>query len=127
MSHEDLTREADRCRPGRAGELTALDDRGTRNLRPEEWMAGGEVSRFWLCVSVWGNPMGCTLDDVPELAARMARSCPGCCGDGVCWETLARSNLVTGVAEARRAIAGELVLRSRMQKDTGRWNSDASE
>jgi hypothetical protein len=26
--------------------------------------------------------MGCTLDDVPELAARMARSWPGPCGDG---------------------------------------------
>ena len=71
--------------------------------------------------------MGCTLDDVPELAARMARSCPGCSGDGVRWETLARSNLDTGVAEARRPIAGELVMRSRMQKDIGRWISDASE
>ena len=72
--------------------------------------------------------MGCTLDDVPELAARMARSCPGCSGDGVRRETLARSNLVTGVAEASRpVIAGETVLRSRMQKDIGRWISDASE
>ena len=80
-----------------------------------------------ICVCVWGKPMGCTLDDVPELAARMARSCLGCSGDGVRWETLARSNLVTGVAEARRPIAGELVLRLRIQKDIGRWISDASE
>jgi hypothetical protein len=27
--------------------------------------------------------MGCTLDDVPELAARMAWSSPGFCDDGV--------------------------------------------
>ena len=46
---------------------------------------------------------------------------------GVRWETLARSNLVSGLAEARRPIAGELVLRSRTQKDIWRWNSDASE
>jgi hypothetical protein len=38
---------------------------------------------------------------------------------GVRWVSLARSNSVTGVAEARRPKAGELVLRSRMQKDTG--------
>jgi hypothetical protein len=26
--------------------------------------------------------MGCTLDDVPELAARMVPPCQGRCGDG---------------------------------------------
>jgi hypothetical protein len=107
--------------------MTALDNRGTRNLRPERvdgWRRGVQV--LAICVRVWAKPMYC-LDDVPELAARMARSCPGCRGDGVRWETLARSNLDTGVAEARRPIAGELLLRSRMQKDIGRWISDAIE
>ena len=63
--------------------MTAQDNQGTRNLRPERvdgWRRGVQV--LAICVSVWGKPMGCTLDDVPELAAWMARSCPGCCGDG---------------------------------------------
>ncbi len=96
-----------------------------RPERVDGWRRGVQV--LAICVSVWGKPMGCTLDDVPELAARMARSCPGCGGDGVRCESLARANLVAGVAEAMRPIAGELVLRSRMQKDIGRWISDTSE
>ncbi len=72
-----------------------------------------------ICVSVWGKPMGSTLDDVPELAARMARSWP--LGDA------GKVEFGTGVAEARRPKAGELVLRSQMQKYAGCWNSDASE
>jgi hypothetical protein len=50
--------------------------------------------------------MGCTLDDVTELAARMARLVRDAAAIGVRWETMARSNLVSGVAEARRPIAG---------------------
>ena len=71
--------------------------------------------------------MGCTLDDVPELAAWMARSCPGCCGDGGPLGDAGKVEFGSGVAEARRPIAGELVLRSRMQKEIWRWNSDASD
>ena len=91
-------------------------------------MAGGEVSRFWRSVLASGESRwvarSTTCRSKPRGWLGLVRDAAAM---GVRWETLARSNLVSGLAEARRPIAGELVLRSRMQKDIWRWNSDASD
>jgi hypothetical protein len=71
-------------------------------------MAGGEVSRFWRSVLASGKADGL---HARRLAGSSRTDCSvflvrDAAAMGVRWETLARSNLVTGVAEARRLIAG---------------------
>ncbi len=94
-----------------AGELAALDNRGSQKRRPERvesvdyWRQGVRV--LAICASVWGKPMGCTLDDVPgasrtdgsALAGTLRRwGSVGCRWQSRIW--------LLGVAEARRPKAG---------------------
>jgi hypothetical protein len=65
--------------------------------------------------------MVCTLDDVPELAARMARTCPGCGGDGGHGPLAVAGKVVFGYlcGLSKAAESRDLESLSRMQKDAG--------